>query len=338
MSTEIVEVAAAARAAQADVIEPIPVRQAVERYQALVRFAREGMRAGVDYGVIPGTGGKPTLLKPGAEKLCTFFALHVEDPELVERVEDWSGAGHGGEPFFYYLVRQRLTRGGVVIAAQLASANSWEKKYRWRQQERKCPRCSAEAIRFSKDRPEWYCWRKAGGCGATFPKDDAAIAGQKPGRIANPDIFDQVNTVLKIACKRSLVSAVLVAVNASEFYTQDFDDDDLPSGGETVEAGPATWAPERQPGEDDAGALPAPGKPFLDWVEGKNREATAEGLCAPGYLRELLVKEALEKHPKVSRDPGTWKPAGVAWAVGRVEEVLRQYRALRGEEEGERNS
>jgi hypothetical protein len=57
-----------------------------------------------------------------------------------------------------------------------------------------------------------------------FDVNDPAITEQQAGLVANPDIADQVNTVLKIAKKRALVDAVLLAVNASEFFTQDIED------------------------------------------------------------------------------------------------------------------
>jgi hypothetical protein len=306
----------------------------VERFKVLRQFTREVMRDGVDFGVIPGTGGKPTLLKPGAEKLCTLFGLHVEDPELVVAVEDWTGVGHGGEPFFYYQVRQKLTRAGVVIASQLASCNSWEKKYRWRQQERKCPRCGAEAIRFSKDRPEWYCWRRVGGCGATFPRDHEPIAAQKQTRVPNPDIFDQVNTILKVGTKRALIAATLVAVNASEFYTADLEDLAEP---EVIEERPAprparAGPAAREPGEDDPEpALPKPGAEFVAWLDRAEADAVRAGLCTPGGLKGALVEDARRKSPKASADPAAWKEYGVSWAVARVDELLRQYKGLRGE-------
>jgi hypothetical protein len=41
----------------------------------MVEVARNLMISGVDCGVIPGTGSKPTLLKFGAERLCTLFGL-----------------------------------------------------------------------------------------------------------------------------------------------------------------------------------------------------------------------------------------------------------------------
>src|SRR5919199_879142 len=71
----------------------LSVQQAVERFNTVVEFVRTVMREGVDYGVIPGTD-KPTLLKPGAEKLCTLFGLSSRF-QLIRSIEDWTGAEHG---------------------------------------------------------------------------------------------------------------------------------------------------------------------------------------------------------------------------------------------------
>src|SRR5262245_29709549 len=81
----------------------LSVEQAVARYEAVVKFVKSIMHEGVDFGTIPGTD-KPSLWKAGAEKLTTFFGL-TKRFQLVEKVEDWSGADHGGEPFFYYVYR-----------------------------------------------------------------------------------------------------------------------------------------------------------------------------------------------------------------------------------------
>src|ERR687883_2127730 len=86
----------------------LSVQQAVDRFNTVVEFVRTVMREGVDYGVIPGTD-KPTLLKPGAEKLCTLFGLSSRF-HLIRSVEDWQGSEHNGEPFFYYLYRCQLCR------------------------------------------------------------------------------------------------------------------------------------------------------------------------------------------------------------------------------------
>ena len=200
------------------------IESAVERYNAVTEFVSRVLRKDVDYGVIPGTE-KRTLLKPGAEKLTTFFGLSTRF-QLLERIEDWTGDSHGGEPFFYYLYRCRLVRGDVLIAEGDASCNSRETKYRWREAQRACPACGQAAI--IKGREEygggWLCFKKRGGCGAKYADGDATIEGQQTGRVFNPDICDQVNTIQKMAQKRSLVGAVLLAVNASEFFTQDVED------------------------------------------------------------------------------------------------------------------
>ena len=45
-------------------------------------------------------------------------------------------------------------------------------------------------------------------------------------RIPNPDVADVVNTIQKMAQKRALVAATLIATSASEFFTQDIEDAD----------------------------------------------------------------------------------------------------------------
>ncbi|HEY0005934.1 MAG TPA: hypothetical protein VGB17_14225 [Pyrinomonadaceae bacterium] len=200
------------------------VELALERYNAITEFVGRILRRDVDYGVIPGTE-KFTLLKPGAEKLTTFFGLSTRF-ELVERIEDWSGEEHGGEPFFYYLYRCQLWRGDVLVAESDGSCNSRETKYRWRESQRLCPDCKQAAIIKGKEEygGGYVCFRKKGGCGAKFAVGDARIESQQVGRIANPDVADLVNTLQKMGQKRALVGTTLLAVNASEFFTQDAED------------------------------------------------------------------------------------------------------------------
>jgi hypothetical protein len=199
----------------------LSIKQAVERFNAVVEFVRTVMREGVDYGVIPGTD-KHTLLKPGAEKLCTLFGL-TSRFEIIRSVEDWTGDTHNGEPFFFYLYRCQLRRGDRVIAEGDGSCNSWEQKYRYREAQRKCPACGETAIVRGKQEfgGGWLCFRKRGGCGAKFGIDDSAITDQPAGRVMNENIADQVNTIQKMAIKRALICATLLAVNGSEFFTQD---------------------------------------------------------------------------------------------------------------------
>lgn len=199
--------------------------QAIERRNVIIEATQNLMRPDVDFGIIPGTGNKPGLFQPGADKLCNLFGLSIQY-EFVEKVEDWTGAQHGGEPFFYYQVKGRAYRGDYLIGEGIGSCSSWETKYRYRKGERKCPQCEAEAI--IKGKAEygggWLCFQKKGGCGAKFKDGDSIIEKQDVARRPNPDIADQVNTILKIAVKRAKVATTINATSASEFFTQDVED------------------------------------------------------------------------------------------------------------------
>jgi len=207
-----------------DFMPVFDISLAVQRKKAMSAFIGKIMNEGADYGVIPGTT-KMTLLKPGAEKLSSFFGL---SPEFIydQVVEDWTGHEHNGEPFFFYRVKCRLSRNGRVIGEADGSCNSWESKYRYRNASRKCPKCGAEAIIAGKKEygGGWLCFGKKGGCGAKFADDSRDIVGQEVGKVPNPDIADQVNTILKMAEKRALVAAVLIATNCSDSFTQDMED------------------------------------------------------------------------------------------------------------------
>lgn len=212
-TTEIVQVA------PRDFMPVISVEAMLERRRLLLEFCRQVMVEGIDYGVIPGTGSKPTLLKPGAEKLCAFFGL--DSVPTLDRVhEDWD------KGVFAYTVKIELYSGTRRLGAGLGSCNSLEKKYRYRQQGRKCPICHKETIIKGKEEygGGWLCYAKKGGCGEKFRDNDSRIVEQEVGQIANNEPYELVNTILKMGHKRALVAAVLVVTGASEVYTQDVED------------------------------------------------------------------------------------------------------------------
>lgn len=201
------------------------LKDALTRYQMMKDFVSGVLQPGVDFGTIPGTSNKPTLLKPGAEKLASFFGLRPIF-SVNDRVDDWTGENHGGEPFFLRDYKAQLYRNGELIGEGCGSCNSWENKYRYRNGNRKCPKCGSETIIKGKEEygGGWLCFSRKGGCGAKFKDNDPAITGQETGKIKNPDIFDQVNTIDKMAQKRALIAAVLIATNASDYFTQDVED------------------------------------------------------------------------------------------------------------------
>ena len=197
---------------------------AKQRRQSIVEFVQSILVEDEDFGKVGGSP-KPTLLKPGAEKLTVFFGL-VPSYECVKEIEAWDGAKFGGEPFFYYRFKCRLLRDGQVFGEGEGSCNSRESKYRYRTQTRSCPVCHEPAIIPSKQEygGGWLCFHKKGGCGAKFAEGDPEIVHQQIGRVLNPDTADLVNTILKMATKRAYIAAVLNATGASEFFTQDLED------------------------------------------------------------------------------------------------------------------
>lgn len=221
-----------------------PALEDVQRLANLVLALRDQVfKAGQDYGVIPGTGDKPTLLLPGMEKLMRALNLRAEYIPLSV-VEDFD------KPKFMYRYECRMVEidSGRVVATANGSANSYESKWRWRNSDRICPHCGKATI--IKGKAEygggWLCFAKKGGCGAKFSEGDATIEKQAVGRIENPDIFDQVNTIDKIAQKRALSSAIKGAANVSEFFTvdlEDFQTYDVPPVGGTVDARITVEAP-----------------------------------------------------------------------------------------------
>lgn len=225
--------------------------EADHRYKAMVTFVKDQMVLDKDYGQIEGTN-KPTLYKPGAEKLNTLFGYSVRfvDEATVERWDD-------DDPFFYYRRRCELWRGEIMVASASGSCNSKEGRYRWRWvSEDQVPDIldkSKLKVKASSDGVFGWQYEKretAGKYGkpeSYWQQFDQAIAngtvkrynkvqpwnnkqevfleiGSVAYRVPNEDIFSLVNTVLKIADKRALIAATLIGCNASEFFTQDMED------------------------------------------------------------------------------------------------------------------
>lgn len=93
--------------------------QSISNFQMMVE---KNLNDGQDFGVIPGTN-KPTLLKPGAEKIQMLMGV-TSEYEVTTKIEDYERG------FFAYMVRCTLSKGGTKITEGLGSANTKEKRYR----------------------------------------------------------------------------------------------------------------------------------------------------------------------------------------------------------------
>ncbi len=176
--------------------------EALRRLDELKAFVQQVMVQDTDYGRIPGTD-KDTLFQPGAQKLCEIYGFAQEFID-VRTIEDWD------KPLFFYEVKCRLIsrRDGGFIGEGVGSCNSKESKYagRWV---------------FDNEVPKGIDLK-------TLPKREGK--SKKNGRPYtqyfwnNDKVFDQVNTMKKMACKRALVHAVIGATRSAGMFTQDMED------------------------------------------------------------------------------------------------------------------
>lgn len=178
----------------------------VKQVQLIQRVMEKVMKQDEHYGVIPGTQ-KPTLLKPGAEKLCLTFRL---DPnyEIMREIRE--------KDFIAYTIKCDLRHiaTGQDIASGIGSCNSRETKYRYRSENTGQPvpkeywdDRDSSVLGGSQFRP-----RKKDGKWVIFEQ------------IENDNPWDLDNTLVKMACKRALVAATLNATAASDIFTQDIED------------------------------------------------------------------------------------------------------------------
>lgn len=223
--------------------------QAINKFQQIVKA---NMVDGHDYGTIPGTQ-KPTLLKPGAEKIAKLLGL-ADQYEILDKAEDWQA------PFFRYLIKCQLIyiKTGTVISEGLGECNSYESKYRWRW-------VWPDEVPASVDKQ-------------TLQKKSGTSKYGKPYtqyRIENDDIFSQVNTILKMSKKRALVDAALSAGRLSDVFTQDLEDiKDVPvSKVETKKKPTAKKQPEKK---DDTKPEPQTAGELMAWVSSHGKEYNSE--------------------------------------------------------------
>lgn len=171
------------------------VQAFVNRIQEVMR---QVMKAGVHYGTVPGAK-KPSLFKPGAEKIATTFRLAI-DPEVQEL------SAHDEIRFRVFAeARSQLT--GVLLGRGVGECSTNEEKYRWRKAV-----CKEEFDETPEDRRR-VVWKSGG-------KSQKAFKVQQVR--TNP--ADLANTVLKMAKKRALIDVVLTVTAASDVFEQDIED------------------------------------------------------------------------------------------------------------------
>lgn len=151
------------------------------------------LRVGVDYGVIPGTGTKPSLLKPGAEKLLQWFGFgHAMNRTEVERDGDggWVGVT------YRCTVTKAMPDGRTVTVAECEGYAGYDED------------------RFFTTAAQAEAKERANAARYERKVNTAKFAEYRAPR----------NSVVKMAEKRAMVGAALQATSASSLFTQDMED------------------------------------------------------------------------------------------------------------------
>lgn len=305
----------------------LDLEEAQTRYRMMVEFVRTLMTDGIDFGRIT-ESQKPTLYKPGAEKLNRFFGLTVEFERAEGTVENWAQ----DDPFFNYRYGCVISKDRALVARAYGSCNSREDKYAWRWVLRHevppgldpdklavrhdlrtefafAVEARETAGKYGKPADYWDEWERAIADGSAKAFDKQARSGksfpayqieQTLYRIPNPEIFALVNTLDKMAQKRALIAATLIAVNASEFFTQDLEDispgyDPPPLDG----VGPGSLAPAEN-------AAPPPGHPRTTIWPKDVIDALRDGDILPKDAAVNHVISLLNLTPFRPGDPVEW--------------------------------
>jgi hypothetical protein len=171
-------------------------QQMLAQRAAIVETMSQVMRKEIDYGTIPGTP-KPTLYKPGSEKILSMFNLAA-----TPTVEDLSTPDT-----IRYRVHVAIVHipSGNALGTGVGEASSAESKYQWR-----AAVCDEEWNETPEDRRRTK-WKKGGN-------------GAYSVRQIRADMEDIANTVLKMAKKRAQIDAVLTVTAASDVFAQDVEE------------------------------------------------------------------------------------------------------------------
>lgn len=277
------------------------VQEVLGQVRKVQEIMKSAMKDNEHYGIIPGTN-KPTLLKPGAEKLCFTFRLGPEYEIMA----------HETERRISYTVRCKLIHipSGNFVAEGIGSCNSNEAKYRYRYvpTDRKPSKEEAATL-------------KAQGLGK-WKKDNSNWTWVERIEHDNPDDFE--NTIVKMACKRALVAATLNATAASDIFTQDIED--LPP--EILEPGNN---PSSQTGKKTS-SKKKEGKEF-DFEKDLNDALKSHFIGMDSFLEWLCMDRREIEMVDGKPDIGTMKPERKRELIQNFEKAVKNFKIWKTQKE-----
>ncbi len=224
----------------------------VRQVNVIQEVMKAVMKIDEHYGTIPGCQ-KPSLYKPGAEKLGFTFRLA---PEYEVRTINMAN----GHREYQVKCRLRHIPTGAMVGEGEGSCTTMEGKYRFRGGEKEG---TGQAI------PKEY-WNLKNAGKIAEAKELIGGEGFAPGKVdgkweicsigekvEHDNPADYYNTCLKMAKKRAHVDAILTATAASDIFTQDVEDmpEVIPGASTTQQMGTQATTgkpPVKQPKEKKA--------------------------------------------------------------------------------------
>jgi hypothetical protein len=248
---------------------PVSAADLREQVNAIQRLMDAVMKEGEHYGRVPGSR-KPSLWKPGAEKLCLAFQIAAS---FI--VEDLSGPDR-----YRYRVKCVGTHreSAVTLGEGMGACSSMEQRYKWRR---------AWDAEFDATPDERRRFKYGYDAEARRPYEIRQVRAEHD---------DLENVILKMACKRSLVAMVLNVTAASDIFTQDIEDMPEHLREETAEASGNTVIAQPRPksaSQDRKSPGPSPESAVVQ-PESK-AERPALPLLSAGQRRVLRARLANAK-------------------------------------------
>lgn len=180
---------------------------------------KEGLEK--DYATIPGCGDKRSLLKPGAEKLLELFGYYAHVQPVTEK-EDWDIG------LFVYVYRCEIRQKGsnVVVGTCEADCSSWESKYHF----------------------EWKYLNQIPTGIDVDSLPQKKFGRETKYRMTVENLADKRNALRKMAQKRAVVGATVLATATSDLFSSDEppDEDGQPTAPNGSGAPPAGESPQKK--------------------------------------------------------------------------------------------
>lgn len=267
--------------------------ESVTRQVAIIQNVMKSvMKQDEHYGTIPGTN-KPSLLKPGAEKLNLVFRLRPE--YQITKTELYSGHREYEVVCTLYHIPT-----GQSVGQGVGSATTMEGKYRFRGGEKKDTGNPVPKDYWNLKKTDPAKAKELiGGDGFGTAKFDGEWRICELGeKIEHDNPADYYNTVLKMAKKRAHVDAILTATAASDIFTQDTEDmtEVIPGAAEVKkESKPPLQEPQKKSGNGEQ-------KPQMKDPDAPCSEAQTKAIFA--MCGKLGIKDDFEVHKKASRLAG----------------------------------